>query len=148
MRRLLATLSVLMLLAGCGSPTNEVRGDNTGGEGTAQTTTAPGGKDTGDNNQAPADDTITATFKVSTTGKASVSWGTGSGMSQDEVKKGDWSKKVKLDDFDVATLTVTSSDLMHSQSVSCEILVNGVSKAKNKAKGKMAIATCSTNTVK
>lgn len=78
-----------------------------------------------------------------------MSWGTGSGMSQDEVKKGTWTKKVKLDDtFDVATLTVTSSDYMKSQTVTCEILLNGVSKAKNSSKGKMAISNCTANTTK
>jgi hypothetical protein len=137
MKKLLATLATAVLLAGCGStPTSEVKGDNTGGETTTtQTSEAP-----------PAEDGITATFKVTSTGKASVSWGTGSGLSQDEIKKGAWSKKVKLDDFDIATLTVTSSDYLKSQTVTCEILINGVSKAKNKSKGKLALANCSTNT--
>lgn len=139
MKKLLAAFAAAFLLAGCGSsPTNEVKGDNTG-EDTTTTQTS----------EAPADEGTTATFKVTTTGKASVSWGTGSGMSQDEVKKGSWTKKVKLDDgFDVATLTVTSSDYLKSQTVTCEILLNGVSKAKNSSKGKMAIANCTTSTAK
>lgn len=141
MKKLLATIATLILLAGCGStPTSVVKGDNTGGE-TSTQSEAPA-------TDAPAEDGVTATFKVTTTGtKTSVTWGTGSGMSQDEIKKGSWSKKVKLDDnFDVATLTVTSADYMKSQTVTCEIFLNGVSKAKNKSKGKMAIANCTANT--
>nr|WP_300151325.1 hypothetical protein [Propionicimonas sp.] len=151
MKRLLSTLATAALLAGCGpTPTSEVKGDNTGEETTvAQTNEAPPSDEASPTSEAPAaEDVITATFKVTATGKASVSWGTGSGMSQDEIKKGAWSKKVKLDDFDIATLTVTSSDYLRSQTVTCQILINGVSKAKNKSKGKLAFANCSTNTTK
>lgn len=139
MKRLLAMLAALFLLAGCGAtPTSQVKGDNTGGETTAAST---------EPSKAPAESGVTATFKVTTTSKASVTWGTGSGMSQDEIKKGTWTKKIKLDDnFDVATLTVTSADYMKSQTVTCEILLNDVSKAKNKSRGKMAIANCTANT--
>jgi len=144
MKRLLATVVGLLLLAGCGSsPTSEVKGDNTG------ETSAPSAQTTKSTeaSQAPADEGTTATFRVTTTTKASVTWGTGSGTSQDEVKKGTWTKKVKLDDtFDVATLTVTSSDYMRSQTVTCEILLNGVSKAKNKSKGKLAVTNCTAST--
>jgi ABC-type glycerol-3-phosphate transport system substrate-binding protein len=140
MKRMIATLAALLLLAGCGAtPTSAVKGDNTGGDTPTTTdTTAPA---------PPAADGITAEFKVTTnSSKTSVSWGTGAGLSQDEIKKSSWSKKVKLDDFDVATVTVTSSDYLKSRKVTCEILINGVSKSKNSAKGKMAITSCSANT--
>lgn len=145
MKRLLATaIGLLLLLTGCGStPSSEVKGDNTG-ETTTPTTQSTG---SGGASPDPAEEGTTATFKVTTTTKASVTWGTGSGMSQDEIKKGTWTKEVKLDDtFDVATLTVTSGDYMKSQTVTCEILLNGVSKAKNKSKGKLSIANCTANT--
>jgi hypothetical protein len=35
---------------------------------------------------------------------------------------------------------------MKSQTVTCEVLINDVAKSKNKSKGKMAIASCTTNT--
>lgn len=136
MKRLIPIVA-LLLLAGCGaSPTSEAKGDNVGTETAAA------------ESQASAADGITAEFKMTSTGsKASVSWGTGAGMSQDETKKSSWSKKVKLDsDFDIASLTVTSGDYVRSQKVTCEILINGVSKSKNSAKGKMAMANCSANT--
>lgn len=149
MKKTVATLAALLLLAGCGaSPTSEVKGDNTGGETAATQTAATQATEAPPAEDPPAEESITATFKVTTTSKASVSWGTGSGISQDEVKKGEWSKKVQLDDFDIATLSVTSADYLKSQTVTCEILINGVSKAKNKSKGKMAIANCTTNTTK
>jgi hypothetical protein len=160
---MLAVLTGLFVLVGCGSgPTSEVKGDNTGEKPATQTTaaattpaetettpaeteTTPAETETSEPAE-PAEEGITATFKVTSTGKASVTWGTGSGMSQDEIKPGKWSKKVKLDDFDVATLTVTSADFMKSQTVTCEVLINDVAKSKNKSKGKMAIASCTTNT--
>lgn len=142
MKKMIATgIAGLLLLAGCSaSPTSEVKGDNTGGETeTTQTSTeAP-------TTEADADG-IYATYKVTTTGKASVSWANSSGMSQKEVKAGSWSKKIKLDDFDIATLTVTNGDFMKKVKVTCEILINGVSKSKNSASGTAAIASCSTNT--
>jgi hypothetical protein len=151
MKKMLAVLTGLFVLVGCGSgPTSEVKGDNTGEKPATQTTaaattpaetettpaeteTTPAETETSEPAE-PAEEGITATFKVTSTGKASVTWGTGSGMSQDEIKPGKWSKKVKLDDF------------MKSQTVTCEVLINDVAKSKNKSKGKMAIASCTTNT--
>ena len=125
MKRLLAPIAVLCLIAGCSSaPSGETKGDNTGGTTSTQpteTATSPAAPE-------PADEGVTATFKVTTTGKATVMWGTTSGTSKDEIKKGSWSKKLKLKEtIDGTSLIVTSADFMKSQTVTCEILINGVS---------------------
>lgn len=148
MKRLIATIAALCLLAGCGAgPTSETKGDNTGGATSTQPTQAAS-SETSQPTQEPADDSVTATFKVTTTGKASVMWGTTSGTSKDEIGKGSWSKKLKLKDtIDAATLIVTSVDFTRSQTVTCEILINGVSKAKNDGKGKLSSASCTANTM-
>ncbi len=134
------TAAALALTACSAGPTNEVKGDNTGPAATS--TAAP------TESATPDDGSITATVKVSTSGKATVTWGTGSGTSQDEIKKGTWTKKLKLDTFDVATVSVVGMDFSQSVTVKCEILLNGVSKTKNSAKGKLASASCTTNTTK
>jgi hypothetical protein len=137
----LAATVLAILLTGCAAgPTASVKGDNTGGE---QTTTAsPSTK------AAPEEDGVTATFKVTTNGKASVTWGTSSGTSQAEIKAGEWTKKVKFDEgWDAAVLTVTNGDFMKKVKISCEILINGVSKSKNSASGTAAVATCNASSI-
>ena len=134
MKRVLApAIAGLLLLAGCSvGPTSEVKGDNS---------------DTGISASAESSKGVTATFKVTTSGKTHISWGTASGSSSKDIKAGSWSKEVKLDDgFDVATLTAMNGDFMKSVKISCEILINGVSKSKNSAAGKSAVASCNANT--
>ncbi len=138
---LLSGVAGLLIVTGCSAgPSSQTKGDNTGGD--ARTSAKSTSTES-----APAEDGTTVTFKVTTSTKATVMWGTTSGTSQDEIKKGSWSKKVKLADFDAATLVVTNADFMKSSSVSCDILLNGVSKSKNSAKGKVASASCSTSTL-
>lgn len=131
---------IVLLLAGCASgPTSQVKGDNTNGETPAATQGAT---------EAPAEDGTTATFKVITNGKASVTWGTSSGTSQTEIKSGTWTKKVKFDDgWDAAVLTVSNGNFMKKVKLSCEILINGVSKSKNSASGTAAVATCNASSM-
>lgn len=135
-----SSLAGLVLLAGCSAgPTSDVKGDNTGGE------SSPAASQT---TETPQDDGVTATFKVTTTGKASVTWGTSSGTSQAEIKSGTWTKKVKFDDgWDAAVLTVTNGDFMKKVKLSCEIVINGVSKSKNSASGTAAVATCNASSL-
>lgn len=138
--KIAAAAVAAILLAGCSSgPTSSVKGDNTGDQPTAATSAEA----TESASQAPADEGVVATFKVTTTGKASVTWGTTSGTSQAEIKAGTWTKKVKMDDgWDAATLMVTNGNFMKKVKLSCQILINGVSKAKNSASGTAAIASC------
>lgn len=86
-----------------------------------------------------------ATLTVTTTGPATVTWGTSGGTSQDETKK-NWTKKIELKEaFDVVTVSVVGVDYNKSVSVSCEITINGESKAKQSGKGKLASANCTTS---
>lgn len=138
MKKIIAVVATLLMFAGCGGTTDDTAGDNTGGGGaaTSKATTA-----------SKADKGTTAEFKVTTTGKANVMWGTTSGTSQKEISKGNWSQKVTLKSFDGATLIVTNGDFMKSVKVTCEILINGVSKSKNSAEGQSASASCNTSSV-
>ncbi|MFT4293973.1 MAG: hypothetical protein QM582_01005 [Micropruina sp.] len=140
------TAALLFLTACSAGPTSEVKGDNTGSTSTAPAASTPAKSESPAESAPETTDGTTATFKVTTSGKATITWGTTSGTSQDEVKKGSWTKKLKLDTFDAATVSVAAADFRKSVKVTCEILLNGVSKAKNSGKGKLASANCTTNT--
>lgn len=146
---LLCSAAALLLVTGCSSsPSSEAKGDNTGGSSTTPAQSTAPAESTAPTETAPAEtDGITVTFKVTTSTKAKVMWGTTSGTSQADIKKGNWSKNLKLDDFDASSVIVTSADFTKSANVSCEILINGVSKSKNSAKGKLASASCAANTL-
>jgi uncharacterized protein YceK len=139
MKKIIAVIATLLMFAGCGSATEDTAGDNTGG-GAASSKTPASKSDTSDKG-------TTAEFKVTTTGKANVMWGTTSGTSQKEIGKGNWSQKVTLKSFDGATLIVTNGDFMKSVKVTCEILIDGVSKSKNSAEGQSASASCNTSSI-
>lgn len=138
MKKIIAVVAMLVMFAGCGGTTDDTAGDNTGGGGTKTSTSTSAPK---------ADKGTTAEFKVTSTGKANVVWGTTSGTSQKEINKGNWSQKVSLRSFDGATLIVTNGDFMTSVKVTCEILINGVSKSKNSAEGQSASASCTTSSI-
>lgn len=129
MRKLAPALAVLLALAGCSSAST----------GTTGGTDSPGGDPT-------SSSAMKVTYKVTTTGKVNVVYGSTSGTSSKEVSK-DWSTTQDLKDFDGATLIVTNADFMKSVKLSCEILINGESKSKNTSSGKSASASCTASTV-
>lgn len=128
-----AAVASVLLIAGC-SASAEPPANPPGN------TTAPAGESS---SETPASDDV-AVLKVTTTGKATVTWGSTGGTSQDEITK-NWTEEVKLNEsFDAVTLSVVSTDFNKSVTVTCEILIGGESKVKNQGKGKVASANCTT----
>ncbi|WP_138416284.1 MmpS family transport accessory protein [Sinomonas gamaensis] len=81
-------------------------------------------------------------YKVTTSGAATVHYWTPDGTSQTDVTA-NWSKDVASTGFTSALVSVTSSDFQDkSASVSCEIIVDGKSVAKNTGSGALATASC------
>jgi hypothetical protein len=90
--------------------------------------------------QATAKHTIQ--YKVTTNGAATVTYWAPGGSSQADVTA-PWSKDVTSTGFTSASLMVTASDYQNkSAAVSCEILIDGKSVAKNTGNGSMASASC------
>ena len=146
MKKTAIVLAAVFLLAGCATaPTTDAPA--TGSSSAAETSTTTRQTTAVEAPSEPAGDdsaqgVVTATFKVTTSAEATVMWGTTAGMSQVDIKKGDWSKELELNAVDAAMVMVTAVDFEKSQSVTCEILINGVSRSKNTGEGKTANATC------
>lgn len=89
----------------------------------------------------------TFTFKVVTTTKATVIYGTSSGTSQETVTTS-WTKDTKVTGIDVATIIGSlEADAPDNATISCEILVDGKSKSKNSGTGSSASVSCTAATV-
>ncbi|KHL01003.1 MmpS family transport accessory protein [Sinomonas humi] len=81
-------------------------------------------------------------YKITTNGAASVNYWTPNGTSQATVSSA-WTKDVTSTGFTSALVSVTSSDFQNaSASVSCEIIIDGKSVAKNTGSGAGAMASC------
>jgi hypothetical protein len=90
----------------------------------------------------------TFTFKVETTTKTTVIYGTTSGTSQ-ETTSSSWTKEKKVTGIDGATILASlEADAPDTATVSCEILVDGKSQSKNSATGKSATASCTAATLR
>ena len=90
----------------------------------------------------------TITFKVETTSKASVIYGTTSGTAQETVTKS-WTKDKKVTGIDGATIIASlDSAAPDNATLSCEILIDGKSKSKESGTGKDASVSCAAATVK
>ncbi len=90
----------------------------------------------------------TITYKVETTGKAQVVYGSTTGTSQETITTS-WTTEKKVNGFDVTTLMATLDyDVPDKSTISCEILVDGKSQSKNSATGKSGSVSCSATTVK
>lgn len=83
-------------------------------------------------------------FKVTGIGQASVNWGTISGQSSDGAVSLPWSKKKTVKGFDSPSVVAQRGS--GSGSISCQILVDGVSKASESASGEYAVVTCAAAT--
>lgn len=122
---------VAICITGCSSPA----GSTTRAAQPATTTTAPPATQ-------PADGKKQIQLKVTTTGKANVTYGTSGGMSQAEVDQ-NWSQVLESDKaFEIITLTVTNGDLNKKNDVTCEIVVDGTSVQKQSGTGTAAMASC------
>lgn len=100
----------------------------------------------GVSNVTTADHTIT--YKVETTGKAQVVYGTTTGTSQATITA-PWTTDKKVNGIDVTTLIATLDyDVPDNATISCEILVDGKSQSKNAATGKSGSVSCSATTVR
>lgn len=80
-------------------------------------------------------------YVVTTTGKAHVNYWTGGGSSTEDITT-NWKKDVTAKGYDLSTVSVLG-DYATTTTVSCEILVDGQSVAKNSGSGTSANATCS-----
>jgi hypothetical protein len=87
----------------------------------------------------------TVEYVVTTTGPASVSYWTGGGTSMEDVTAG-WKKTITSKDINITSLTVTGDYSDKTAAVSCEILVDGKSTAKNTGSGAGANPSCSGST--
>lgn len=87
----------------------------------------------------------TVEYVVTTTGPASISYWTGGGSSTEDVTAG-WKKTITSKDINITSLTVTGDYSDKTAAVSCEILVDGKSTAKNTGSGAGAHASCSGST--
>ncbi|MDQ0676070.1 putative PurR-regulated permease PerM [Pseudarthrobacter siccitolerans] len=85
-------------------------------------------------------------YVVTSTGKANVTYWNGDGSSNEEITA-DWKKEVTATGLGLSTLTVTG-DFAAATSVTCEILVDGVSTSKNSGSGTGAMASCSGSSTK
>lgn len=91
-------------------------------------------------------DTHEVVYKVTTTGKVTIAFANAAGESRQETSS-DWTKTVTVGRFDFATLSVANADPVTSVQLACEILVDGVSKSRNDASGRAAVASCSVTTL-
>lgn len=83
-------------------------------------------------------------LKVTTKGKAQVTYVTGGGTSSEEIKA-DWSKTLETDkSFEIVSVSVINGDFAKSNNVTCEILVDGQSVEKQSGSGTSAMANCTT----
>ncbi|MGP0223610.1 hypothetical protein [Paenarthrobacter sp. NCHU4564] len=80
-------------------------------------------------------------YVVTTTGPAQVTYWNGSGSSNEDITA-EWKKELVTTGYDFTTLSV-SGDYTAEASVSCEILIDGVSVSKNTGSGTGARASCS-----
>lgn len=87
----------------------------------------------------------TIEYVVTTTGPAGVSYWTGGGSSTEDITA-DWKKSITSTEINITSLTVHGDFSDASASVSCEILVDGKSIAKNTGSGAGALASCSGST--
>ena len=149
MRRTASALLALILLSGCSAASPGSSGDaaDTGTEPAASAPVASEPAAADDDAAADADATSgsTVTFRVTTTGKAQVTWGTLNGVSQEDIGKGTWTKDEDLPSIPVASLMVVAVNFTKSQKVTCEILIDGVSKSKQSGQGNTASASCDTD---
>lgn len=84
----------------------------------------------------------TVQYKVTANGAATVHYWTPEGTSQTDVAS-DWSKDLATTGITSALVTVTASDYQNkSAAVSCEIIIDGKSVAKNTGSGSLATASC------
>jgi hypothetical protein len=86
------------------------------------------------------------TYKVTTNGKANITYGASSGTSTEDISK-DWTKDQTITGWDGVSLTVTG-DMDGATKVSCEVLVDGKSQSKNSGSGNMASASCDATSIK
>lgn len=88
----------------------------------------------------------TVVYKVTTNGKANITYGATSGTSTEDITK-DWTKNQTITGWDGVSLTITG-DMDGATKVSCEILVDGKSESKNAGSGDMASASCDASSIK
>lgn len=81
-------------------------------------------------------------YIVATKGKASVSYWSGGGTSTENITA-NWKKEQTVKNSDVLSLIVTGDVTGPGTEVSCEILFDGKSIAKNTGSGRGAMASCS-----
>lgn len=75
----------------------------------------------------------TIVYKATSDREASAMYGATDGTSNDTFT-GDWKKESTVTGWDAASLIVTSEDYSKSQTVTCEIIINGESVAKQSGK--------------
>lgn len=80
-------------------------------------------------------------YVVTTTAPAKVTYWNGDGSSNEDITA-DWKKEVTATGLSFSTLSVIG-DFMTESTVTCEVLVDGVSTSKNTGSGKSAMASCS-----
>lgn len=81
-------------------------------------------------------------YVVTTNGKASVSYWTSGGTSNEDVTAG-WKKEQTVKNSDFVSLVVTGDFSNAAAKVGCEILFDGKSISKNSGTGQGAMASCS-----
>jgi hypothetical protein len=124
-----------MLLAGCGS---------TSGASSSTPASVPVSATVASTTASTATEASPGkvTYKVETSAAAKISYGNVASMATAEVRAGDWSKAGDMAAIDTLQLTVMSADAAKDATVSCEILVDGVSKSKKTGSGLAAVAMC------
>lgn len=135
MKKAIAGGLLVILLAGCGgmSGGTSSSASSTSPASTASSTTA---------STATEASAGKVTYKVTTSKAAKVSYGNVSGMATADIPAGDWSKTGDMAAIDTLQITVMSADAAKDATVSCEILVGGVSKSKKTGSGLAAVAMC------
>lgn len=81
-------------------------------------------------------------YIVTTKGKASVSYWSGGGTSTENITA-NWKKEQTVKNSDLLSLVVAGDLGVPGSAVSCEILFDGKSIAKNTGSGQGAMASCS-----
>jgi hypothetical protein len=81
-------------------------------------------------------------YMVTTKGKAAVNYWSGGGTSTENVTA-NWKKELTVKNSDLLSLVVTGDFANTRAAVSCEILFDGKSIAKNTGSGQGAMASCS-----
>lgn len=81
-------------------------------------------------------------YKVTTDGPATITYGSTSGQSSEDVKSGTWSKTETVTGWDGMTVSVMATG-ESSTKVSCTLTVDGKEKAKKSGSGVNATADCS-----